>query len=116
QRGDTDGDVQDEDPAPRRLDKQSTERRPSSCAQRTAYSPNLDGVLAAFGRNGGQYQPEACRHQRRSSDCLQAAHSDDDPKVTAQRTSQAAKCENREPEQKRLFDPVTIGQSASRDE
>ncbi len=73
-------------------------------------------MLTAFGRNGGQYQPEACRHQRRRSDRLQAAQPDEDPKVTAQRTSQAAKSEDREPEQEGLFDPVAIGQPAGRNE
>src|SRR6266851_5140781 len=36
--------------------------------------------------------------------------------AAAPSTSQAAKCEDREPEKKRLFDPVAIGQPASRDE
>src|SRR5258708_2483970 len=65
-------------------------------------------------RSDGHDQQQSAPKVRGS--CFNAAHPDEDPKVTAKGTSQAAEREDREPEQERLFDAVAIGQPASRDE
>src|SRR3954467_15830391 len=80
----TDGHVDEEDPAPGRLHEQPADDRPGRCGERADGGPAAHGAHSSFRRSGGEQQSERRRGERRGADRVDAAESDQSPQVLAE--------------------------------
>jgi hypothetical protein len=116
ERGEADGHVDEEDPAPAGLHEQAAERRAGRRGDPPDRRPRADRDVAALGRELRQQQAERGGHQERGAEPLHGPRGDQQPDRGRRSAGRGGGGEDRDAEQEGALAPERVRPAAGDDE